>query len=171
MEYTALTSISPPGSLVYGYHRGDPVAGSVVENWGLVVGEQVVEGPLDPEAETAPVLTRPTPEATRGEWEAWAVANGMDPERASQVAQEDLEAVEPAEEDEPVDGDAPPAERPAESAVKADWVAYVSARGSEADKTWAAQTSTTKAELMAWEPAGDPIAVDASERANTADGQ
>lgn len=161
-EYTALTSITPPGALVYGYHRGDPVSADVVGSWDLVVGEQVVEGPLPDEA-PAVVMGRPGPEATRAQWEAYAVANGMDPDDVAEATQDDLEAVRPA--DEPVVGD-----RPAESANKAAWVAYVSTHGSESDKAWAEAVGTTKANLMAWEPAGDPIAVDASERANTADG-
>ena len=64
-------------------------------------------------------------------------------------------------------------ERPADSAKKADWVAYVEKLG--ADKEWAQADSTTRADLQAWQPdtqaaptvgvapVGDPVAVAASE--------
>jgi hypothetical protein len=163
--YTALMSFGPPGSLIYGYHRGDPVDAGVVENWGLTVGEEVVAGDLPADALPGAVMGKPDETATRVDWERYAVANGMSEDDASTVAIEDLQAVEP---DEPEVVEQAPAgtERPADSDPKSDWVAYVVANGAEADKTWATQSSTTKANLQDWEPAGDPIAVDASERAN-----
>lgn len=166
--YTALGSIAPPGSLVFGYHRGDRVEEGVVENWHLVVGEDVVEGELPTEElpTTVPVA-RPSEDATRADWEAYAVANGMEPEKAAEVAQEDLEAVEPVEpETVEVPVETAPTDRPAESANKAEWIAYVTANGSDADRMWAKADGTTKANLIAWEPAGDPVAVAAGEQAN-----
>lgn len=159
-EFTALTGLKPPDSMVFGYQRGDAVSADVVENWGLEVGTDVCEGDLSDEETAAPVTQRPGPEATHADWQAWAVANGMSEQDADGATIEELQAVEaePPAADEPVSDP----DRPADSAKKADWVAYVESRG--ADPAWATADSTTKADLQAWRPeAGDPVALAATE--------
>lgn len=166
MSYIAMGTLSAPGTLVAGYRRGDPVADSVVENWGLVVGEDVAEGEL-PEVDGPPPMVRPRVEDTRATWERWAISNGMSPEDAAEVSQEELEDTGPADE-----GAASDPDRPADSAKKAEWVAYVQGRagGDEQTEFWAADDSTTKAQLQAWRPGqgvvGDPVALAATEQAN-----
>lgn len=161
-EFTALGSLKQPGVDTYavGYRRGDAVTAVVVENWGLVVGEDVVEGDLDEDAAAAAPMARPGEGDNRATWEAWAVANGMSTEDAAAASQDDLEAV----------GEQATDDRPADGAKKAEWVAYVSnhPQATDDDKAWASTDSTTKADLMAWQPAsgakvGDPIAVAATE--------
>lgn len=152
-EFTALQGIQAPGTAVFGYQRGDAVLADVVENWGLTVGLDVCEGDL---AEDVPAVAaqRPGPEATYADWQAYAIANGMNEAEAEDAPLEDLQAVEPVG-GEPV--------RPDESAKKAEWVDYAKRKG--ADPEWAESSSTTKADLMAWEPpaVGDPVAVAATE--------
>jgi hypothetical protein len=161
-EYTALRGILSPGTSVYGYHRGQPVTASVVDAWALTVGAaddpdaDVVEGDLPADqVDVAPAAHRPTAADNRAAWEAWAVTNGVDPQRAAEASQEDLEAVTGAEQ-----GDQP--QRPADSAKKAEWQAYAVALG--ADETWATADTTTKADLQAYEPQpGDTVATPAAE--------
>lgn len=168
-EYTALGPISQPGVDTYavGYRRGDAVTAAVVENWNLVVGEHVVEGDLDEDGPAPATMTRPGPGDNRAAWEAWAIANGMTAEDAAAASQDDLEAAGPSE-----DGSVADPDRPADGAKKADWVAYVSnhPQATDADKMWAKDDATTKANLQAWQPGaaevGDPVAVAATEAAN-----
>jgi hypothetical protein len=79
----------------------------------------------------------------------------MTADEASAASQDDLESVDPAD-----DG------RPADAAVKAEWVAYVVGAG--ADEAWANDKGTTKADLQAWKPgqvkAGDTVAQSLSEQ-------
>lgn len=166
-EYYALRSLGAPGTLSYGYHRGDVVEAPVVENWGLVLDEDVSTEQPGTDAPAVRTGERPGPEATRADWEAYAIANGMDADRAREVSQDELEDVQQADA-ERVDSD-----RPSDSAKKADWIAYVVANGG--DETWANASDTTKADLQGWMnqggslPApdeGDPVAVDANNRAN-----
>jgi hypothetical protein len=163
MDYVALTTIYAPGTSVAGYQRGHAVPEDVVENWSLAVGTDVAEGATLPEDGAGATAQRPGPEATRVTWERWAVANGMSEDDAAVAAQEALEKVEaasPSPEVEPVADDAPV--RPADSAPKADWVAYVVDSGG--DPQWAGDSATTKANLQAWTPAlGDTVAVAATE--------
>lgn len=164
-EYTALGSLREPGveSYAFGYRRGDAVTAAVVENWGLVVGEDVVEGGLDESDTPQRAVPRPGDGANRAEWEAYAIATGMSPEDAADASQDDLEAA----------GSAPADDRPTDGAKKAEWVAYVSnhPQATDDDKAWASTDSTTKADLQAWQPAsgakvGDPVAVAATEAVN-----
>ncbi len=168
-EYTALGPISQPGVDTYavGYRRGDAVTAAVVENWALVVGEHVVEGDLDEDGPASVTMTRPGPGDNRAAWEAWAVANGMSADDAAEASQDDLEAAGPSE-----DGATADPGRPADSAKKAEWVAYVSGhpQATDDDRAWASADSTTKADLQGWQPGlaevGDPVAVAATEAAN-----
>jgi hypothetical protein len=171
--FVALGTIKRPGTMVNGYQRGDGVPASVVEDWDLVVGEQVI--PFD-----TGVVGRPGDGGSRADWQAYAVGQGMDPAEAEAASLEDLVAAypEPDEDAEarplPVPGSMP--ERPDADARKADWVAYVIAMG--ADKEWANAKGTTKAELQDWDEStgpgyptptpevGDPLAVQATELAN-----
>lgn len=164
-EFTALTSLHAPGTLVAGYRRGDEIKGAVIDAWGLEEGTDYVAGDLPADGAPAPVA-RPADEANRAEWEAYARANGMAADDAAGASIEDLQAVEP---DAPAD-DYP---RPADSAKKAEWVTYVSnhPKATDRDKQWAGEEGTTKANLMEWQPSepehsGDPIAESASEAIN-----
>lgn len=161
-DYVALGGIKAPGTAVYGYQRGDRVHEDVVNRWGLTVGLDVAEG-LDVPPDELPAPVRPGEGATRAEWEKWAVANGMSEAEAAAVSQDKLEAIEAAPA--PVAGESEQGEqpvRPADTAPKADWQAYAKALG--ADETWAYASSTTKADLQAYEPApGDTIAVAATD--------
>jgi hypothetical protein len=165
-EYTALRGILSPGTSVYGYHRGQPVSAEVVDTWALSVGTandpdaDVVEGDLPAEETPAPPIAhRPTEADNRAAWESWAIANGMDAQRAAEASQEDLEAVG-ADEAGTEQGDQPV--RPADSAKKADWQAYAVRLG--ADETWTYADTTTKSDLQAYEPQpGDTVATSATE--------
>lgn len=177
MPYTALGNLAAPGTLVYGYRRGDEVPDSVVENWGLTIGENgdVIDGPLD--AVDTPVggaPVRPGVEDNRSTWEAWGIANGMTPEEADAASQEDLEAAGPQEHGAVADQTEVDHPRPADSAKKSEWVLYVNdhPQATAEDQAWAGDDSTTKADLQGWQPGasepevGDPVAVEATERAN-----
>jgi len=160
----ALHTLTAPGSLVAGYQRGDEVLPSVVQAWGLTAEDVSDEFP----GTTAepPVVPRPVDDADRGAWVAYAVSRGMDPEEAANTDLADLMDAYP--EDAPAE-DAHP--RPADSAKKGEWVTYVEKhpQATDADKTWASNDATTKADLQAWEPGaqvGDPVAVAATEQAN-----
>lgn len=155
--FTALHTLNAPGTLVAGYRRGEPVDPSVVEAWGLTVGEDVTDGPLE-ESERVVAVPRPGPEANRAAWESYAVANGMSEEDAGNASQEDLEGVEPEPE-------VVQAGRPADNARKAEWVSYVSdhPQATDEDKAWAGDDTTTKADLQGWKPVGDPVALAATE--------
>jgi hypothetical protein len=124
---------------------------------------------------------RPGPESNRAAWESWAVANGWTAEDAAAGSQDDLEAIEAAPLATPVPADKAtgtdfqnatpvtadntpgPAEaaadvaRPAESAKKSDWVLYVNdhPQATSEDQAWAGDDTTTKADLIAWEPGGN----------------
>src|SRR5689334_11544185 len=152
----ALHTLTPPGSLVAGYQRGDEVHPSVVAAWDLGpddVSDERPDGPAE-----APLPARPVDDSDRNAWVAYAVSRGMDAEEAARTDLPDLMAAYP--EDVPAEDS-----RPADSAKKAEWVTYVSKhpQASDGDKEWAAADSTTKAELQAWQPAGDTVAVAASE--------
>jgi hypothetical protein len=151
-EYTALDSIQAPGTMVFGYRRGDEVKADVVDSWGLEVGVHVKEGDLDA-GETPAPMVRPGPEANRADWEAWAVANGMSAEDADTATMEDLQAID-------VNSDP---DRPADSARKAEWVDHAVSRGLDRDTA----EGMTKAELQEWTPdevpVGDTIAQQATE--------
>lgn len=170
-DYVARKALFAPGTSVAGYQRGHAVPESVVENWGLEVGDtdeaDVSEGTTLSENEAEKPMQRPGPEATRSTWEQWAVANGMSQEDAAAAAQEALEKVgakktveEPIAAEQSEQGTV--VARPADSAPKADWIAYVVASGG--DEQWANDSTTTKANLQAWAPAtGDTVAESASE--------
>jgi hypothetical protein len=141
-EFTALDSIPAPGTTVFGYRRGDAVGADVVESWGLVVGQHVCEGDLSDDAPGAVPMQRPGPEANRADWEAWAVANGMDADVAAEAPMEDLQAEGTPEADS--------ADRPADSAKKAEWVDFAVSRGLDRETA----EGKTKAELQDWVAAG-----------------
>lgn len=163
--FTALHSLHAPDTLVAGYRRGSEISQGVIDAWGLEEGVDYVAGDLPAESDAvAPV--RPSEEDSRADWETWGRANGMSEQEAAEAPIEDLHAVEA---EAPAD-DYP---RPADSAKKADWVAYVSGhpQATERDRQWAAEEGTTKSNLMAWQPtepvaSGDPIAESASEAIN-----
>lgn len=167
MPYVALTGLKQPGTLYYGYQPGDPVDERVVREWGLVDGTDVqsyADGEPVPTPHP-PALPRPGDDATRAQWQTWAVANGMDPDEAAETSIEDLQGFEPRA--------AGGQDRPAESDTKATWVKWAVAAG--ADKEWANDRSTTKADLMEWDvtaeqadepPVGDTVAESLNDRAN-----
>lgn len=160
-EYTALQGIMAPNTSVFGYRRGDAVSAQVVDDWALEVGADVCEGDLDPDAPVEPVVPKPDPDGTRGEWEAWALAEGMPADDVATASMDDLQGWQPEHEPAAVAGDP---NRPADSAKKADWAAYAESRG--ADSQWANDPNTTKANLQAYEPeVGDPVALSATDAA------
>lgn len=159
--YRAVRAIKSPGMLYNAYVEGDGVSQSAVDNWHLVIGEDVVPVRTD-------VIARPDSDAPREAWEAFAIGQGMTVGEARESSLKDLRTIpapdpETAPEALPVPGAAP--ERPADDAVKADWVAYAVASG--ADEEWATAKTTTKADLMDYEAAGpgDPVAVAANDQA------
>lgn len=166
-DYVALTGIKAPNTAVYGYQRGDLVHENVVQNWGLTVGSDVAEGTeLPDDAEPVAPMERPGAEGTRADWEKWAIYNGLPEASAAVASQDELEAVTAPEpdavpDDEPSEQGEQPV-RPADSAAKAEWVDYAIALG--ADPQWARDSTTTKANLQAYEPpVGDTVAVAATE--------
>lgn len=167
-EYVALVPIQAPGTLVMAYRPGDPVAADVVTEWGL--GEDQVRPEADYEA------PRPVEDSEdRAAWEAYVIGQGTSVEDARAASLEDLrDMYEPPAEPEtpvwvlndeketqervaaagsaatPVSAPVPVSDpdRPADSAVKADWVAYVIDQGG--DRAWAEDSSTTKEDLKNW---------------------
>lgn len=138
--YTALTSIGPPGSMVFGYRRGDEVASDVVDAWGLVVGEHVTTDPADAEADASTPPVRPGPEDTLSTWQAYAVSRGMDADKADSADMEELQAY----------------------ADKADAPAPSGSEKAAPRKRTAAKTT----DRPAGEPVGDPVAMSATESTN-----
>jgi hypothetical protein len=157
-EYIAKKTILMPGTLVAGYQPGDPVSAYTVGLWDLD-DEQVEKA----EEYQAP---RPAGDSTdRVAWEAYVVGQGASEEDARAASLDELKAMyepPPAPAWEINDSQeaqmtktasAPkPEDRPADSAKKSDWVAYVVDNGGDAD--WANASSTTKDELMAWKATG-----------------
>lgn len=168
--YVALTPLRAPGTMVFGFQPGDGVPQDTVENWELVIGVDVM--PRD-----TGVVARPDRDSDdRAAWEAYAIGQGTPVQDARAASLTQLRKTpEPATDADtggPVvlaDPFAAP-ERPAPGAKKADWIEYVIATG--ADKAWANDPSTTKADLQDYEnkrdvvpnePApADPVATGAS---------
>jgi hypothetical protein len=154
-EYVALTSLRAPGTMVFGYRPGDGVPAAAVEAWELTVGVDVM--PRD-----TGVIPRPEKDSDdRAAWEAYALGQGRPADEVSAASLADLKKTpEPATDEEtgaPValaDPFGEP-ERPAPDAKKADWVAYVIATG--ADKDWASDRATTKADLQDYSPKRDVV--------------
>lgn len=144
-DYVALVQIPVNG--VRGYNVGDDVPASAVENLSLVVGVQVAPTHTG-------VIARPAGNATRAEWELYAIGQGMSAADAGELTREELRARYP----EPTDGvpdvvpnplpdvvaeqaaeqvaghpapsvDAVEVDPPGANARKADWVEYAVARG------------------------------------------
>lgn len=160
-DYTARVHIKAPGTLIYGYGPGDPVSARVVEEWGLTDDQVVLGDNYQPE--------RPAEDDDdRDAWERYVVGQGTSEEDARAASLDDLKGMY----------DAPPspeppaweindklsdqelaahqtevagasnAQRPADSATKAEWIAYVVGQG--ADEAFANATSTTKDDLRNW---------------------
>lgn len=147
-EFTALTALRAPGTMVFGYQAGDGVPASVVENWELNVGTDVMP--------TRTGLVPRPEDDDRSAWEAYAIGQGMSVEdaRAASLAElKDTPEPEPDAEPEKLPDPLAPPVRPEPNALKADWVAYVVAIG--ADRAWAEDKATTKAELQDYEPKRD----------------
>lgn len=166
--YRALGALRAPGTMVNGYQAGDGVPAAVVDAWELNVGTDVM--PID-----TSVVPRPADdESERRPWEAYVIGQGTPVADAQAMSLDDLRKVKETRtaEPEPI---ATPGDRPEPDALKADWVAWAIANG--ADKTWANDRSTTKAELQDFTPrldgptatpvppvvADDPVAASASE--------
>ena len=163
--YRALRAIKSPGMMYDAYQPGDGVSQSAVDNWHLVIGEDVT--PV-----RTGVVPRPEGDAPREAWEAFAIGQGMTVDEAREASLKDLRKI-PAPDPEAAPGPlADPSaapERPGDDAVKAEWVAYALAIG--ADEEWATAKSTTRADLMDYEAvggptSGDPAAAAANEQAN-----
>lgn len=174
--YVALVPLKAPGTMVFGYQPGDGVPAATVEAWELTVGLEVL--PRD-----TSVVARPDKDSDdRVAWEAYVIGQGRPREEVIAASLADLKKTpEPAVDEEtgaPVplaDPFAPP-ERPSPDAKKAEWIEYVIATG--ADKAWANDRATTKADLQDYEPknvargpaetvvtppVGDTVAANASE--------
>lgn len=133
---------SPTG--VRAYNPGDDVDASVVENWGLVVGRQVLPANVN-------VIPRPAGNAKRAEWEAYWLGQGLDQAEIDDMTRDQMadrkpefEVVDPSARVDGVQIVANPQgdvvaeqateqtnvpEPPGSDAKKADWVAYAMARG------------------------------------------
>lgn len=164
----ATHTINAPGTLVAGYRAGDPIEPSVIEAWGLVEGDDYRTDA--PRAET-PAVPRPADDTDRGAWVAYALSRGADPDRLDTMDLAEIMDRYPEVDDEGSEADYP---RPAESARKSEWVLYVTdhPHATAEDSAWAGDDSTTKADLMAWQPgdtapaSGDLVAENATEQAN-----
>jgi hypothetical protein len=165
--YRALRKIRQPGTLEVPYGEGDMLPANAVTEWGLVVGEDVVPVRDD-------VIARPDAGAERAEWEAFAIGQGWTLTDAREASMKDLRAIPERDPNEParmLDDPDRASERPSESAVKADWIAWVVANG--ADETWANDKGTTKADLQEYQadteataPRTDSVAEAADEQTN-----
>lgn len=164
-DYIASRRINAPGQYVTAYQPGDGVSADVVSAWELSVPDDVQPA----EGYQAP---RPAETSTdRAAWEAYVTGQGTDLTEARLASLDALRGLYAAPEPEPTpawqvnDGVAPvpavqppadpqpdPAqvvpERPAASAPKADWVVWAVDAG--ADRQWASDDATTKANLMAY---------------------
>lgn len=153
-EYIALAPLRAPGTMVYGYQAGDGVPAATVEAWELSVGIDVM--PRD-----TGVVARPEKGSDdRVAWEAYAIGQGRPRDEVVAASLADLKKTpEPAvdETGAAVVLDDPFAvpERPASDAKKADWIAYVTYFG--ADKAWANDRATTKADLQDYSPKRDVV--------------
>ena len=162
-DFIALETIKAPGTAgMPAYFRGDGVPASTVENWSLVVGEQVM--PLNTGA-----VARPDDDGDRAAWEAYAIGQGMTVDEAREASLKELRSVPPPDDQVPPEDLPNPVspERPDENAAKAEWVAWARANG--ADEDWAGAKSTTKADLIAFDPSaphGDVVAEAADEQTN-----
>lgn len=145
-DYTALTRIVQNG--VTAYQPGDDVPASAVENLNLELGVQVKAARFD-------LVERPAGNATRAEWERYALGQGAVLEDVADLTRAELierypadanladadslpetnpnplpdvvaeQATEQTNEDEPV--------RPGSHGTKAEWVDYAVARGMARD--------------------------------------
>jgi len=161
--FIALHDLKQPGLMTYGYRRGDGVPQGAVDGWGLVVGEDVA--PANTKA-----IPRPANDASRAEWEAFAIGQGWNSADAADATMKDLKAIPDPDPEQPAEQLPNPVnpDRPDEGAAKAEWVRYAVAQG--ADEEWANAKGTTKADLQAYDPAGaeptDEVAAAANEQAN-----
>lgn len=179
-DYIAQRAIRAPGTMVYGFQRGQDVPASTVENWDLVIGEDGDVLPVN-----TGVVARPAVDSDdRAAWEGYVIGQGTSTADARAMSLDDLRAAyDPADAEEPVRAlpDATRPQRPADSDKKAVWVDYAIATG--ADSGWANASDTTKADLMNYQndrrvdagpdpelgnpgQSGDPIAEHASDLAN-----
>lgn len=154
--FVALVPLRAPGTMVYGFQRGDGVPEGTVTAWELEVGVDVA--PLNTGA-----VPRPEDDADRAQWEAYAIGQGVDAEQARAASLDELrETPEPETQDNgdqaailPLPDPTAGPVRPDADAKKAEWVTYTKEVG--ADATWADDRSTTKADLMDFEPKSDAV--------------
>ncbi len=169
-DFIAQKRIARPGTYVAGYQAGDPVPAQVVKDWELVVGD-------DGDVQIADDYQAPRPvedSNDRASWEAYVVGQGTTLEDARAASLPELRGMYPAPpapetpawQVNDATGGATPVtaavvptpsaapevsvERPADNALKAEWVEYVVQAGGNSD--WARDPSTKKDDLMAWEP-------------------
>lgn len=134
-DYTAARNIPDPNAFAintFAYREGDDVQAGAVENWGLVVGEDVFPARHG-------LRARPAANASRADWEDYAVHEGVPLAEARELTRDELAKRIPEEEegptgmallggigrdtqpvDEPVDENAPPPL----TAKKDAWVTY-----------------------------------------------
>jgi hypothetical protein len=178
-DFIALHVINAPNSYARAYNPGDGVSGQVVADWGLVIGTDVdpaddyvpprpavdsadraswesyvvAQGTTLDDARAASLTELremyepPVPEPPAHDLPANAAAEGV----AGSGWQNPTPVLVPSPVHDPSNAPAPePPERPADSALKADWVDYAVKAG--ADYEWAHAKDTTKDDLMGFEP-------------------
>lgn len=174
-DYTALVPIQAPGTLVMAYQPGDPVEAAVVQEWGLseeqvqmsddyqaprpeedsdnrALWEAYVVGQgTDLEAARAaslPELKEMYEAPPEPETPAWQINDAREAQMRAEAAGSSATPAGSGGSATPVE-DGEEVARPAESANKAEWVAYVLELG--ADPEWANASSTTKDDLKNWQ--------------------
>lgn len=90
-DYQALRAITDPNYGRIAYNEGDYLMAQVVEDWGLVVGEDVK--PAQPDA-----VARPPGNASRSQWAAYRLAQGADPEQLDAMTRDELRDMDPVAE-------------------------------------------------------------------------
>lgn len=83
-DYKTLRPIGDPNNAGrVAYAEGQGIFAQVVEDWGLVVGEDVT--PARPD-----VVERPAGNAKRSEWATFRLGQGMDPEQVDGMTRDEL---------------------------------------------------------------------------------
>jgi hypothetical protein len=178
-DFIAKHVINAPNSYARAYNPGDPVSAQVVTDWALQAGidvepadDYVAPRPTEDSTDRAAWESYVTGQGTsledardaslaelRGMYEPPVVeppahdlpANAASEGVAGTGWQNPTPVTVPSPVHDPSNAPAPePPERPADSALKADWVDYAVAAG--ADYEWAHAKDTTKDDLIAWEP-------------------
>jgi hypothetical protein len=82
-DYIALQDILDPGYGRAAYREGEGLYAQVVEDWGLVVGEDVT--PARPDS-----MPQPAGNASRAQWAKYAQIQGVDPDEVDGMTRDQL---------------------------------------------------------------------------------